>query len=106
MTRYKKIGIILILIGLCIPIIAFVFASGYNPKLGFWWSISHMNILLQEGSIKGNPGGSLGGGKVYDTSQIKFDVYLPYKYPFSLGIILVFSGFAIFFLAKSKKDEK
>lgn len=106
MTKYKRIGIFAILIGVCIPIISFAFANGYNPKLGFWWSISRMNVILwtheeiQKPSAADNPDPK---DEWVDINTVS--VVLPYKYPFSLGIILIFSGSSVLVLSKQKKYD-
>jgi hypothetical protein len=118
MTKYKKIGIILILIGICTPLISFVFASGYNPQLGFWWSVTRMNINLWQETVNAPetehrdifdrlaPERQKGFVPVEDLPDelkpktIDVTVRLPYKYPFSLGIILILGGFGLFALSK------
>jgi len=80
MSKYKKIGIILILVGICIPLISFVFAEGYSSS-GFWYSVGEMYI---------------------DTGETT----LPYKYLFSVGIISILTGIGFFVLAEPEKDEK
>jgi len=128
MTKFKRIGIILILIGVCIPLVSFVFATGYNPHFGFWWSVTRMNINLwqktviepeaQRGDVfdkitperkKGfvpleeapAPQGLTYLGETLPETLPETYVTLPYKYPFSLGIIFVLSGIGIFTLIYS-----
>ena len=105
MTKYKRIGIILILIGICIPLVAFVFSSGYNPKLGFLWSITKMNIYLWTQPAKPQtPPPGLDFDPYFEPHDIP--VVLPYKYTFGLGVIFVLSGIGFFVLSKPKKTEK
>src|SRR3989304_4050381 len=40
MSKGKRIGAILILIGICIPLISFVFVEAYDSRLGFWQSVT------------------------------------------------------------------
>lgn len=40
MSKGNRIGAILILIGICIPLISFVFVEDYDPRLGFWGSVT------------------------------------------------------------------
>lgn len=52
MVTYKKIGIILVLVGTCWFLISFVLISGYNPVLGFIYHLNYMTtreIVLKEG---------------------------------------------------------
>lgn len=48
MVRGKKIGVILILTGLCIPILAMLFTSNYYPSKGFIWNVKETEIILRE----------------------------------------------------------
>ncbi len=122
MNKYKRIGIILILIGVCIPLVAFIFAIGYEPKMGFWWSVPNMNIILWQKHLKlesSSVGSNIQKPMTYEEAidivppedlpiealRATF-VLLPYKFPFSLGIILLLSGIGLFVLAKPKKNEK
>ncbi len=103
MTKYKRIGIILILIGICIPLISFVFATGYNPHFGFWWSVTKMEIKLWHTSKS-----TLAPGwyDVDDARLVPHYVVLPYKYLFSLGIIFILVGICLFALSKSPQIER
>jgi len=39
--RGRKIGVVLILVGICIPILAMLFASGYNSRQDLIWNVQH-----------------------------------------------------------------
>ena len=99
MTKYKQIGIVLILIGFFLPLISFTFADGYNPRLGFWWSVPKMNVNLWK--TQNLPRPSPNNPNIVPAEdlpdELKPSVTLPFKYPFSLGIftILVGIGFAV-----------
>ena len=48
MTRGKKIGVVLMLSGLCIPILAMLFSSGYVSRQDLIWNAQHIEIILWE----------------------------------------------------------
>lgn len=114
MNKYRRIGIILILLGIFIILISSVFANGYNPVLGFWWSVSEMEITLWDKNIElTKHEKDLAAGKTmpltdYDRAIVEGgrqvrSVVLPYKYTFSLGLCLIFMGFAFLILTTPKK---
>lgn len=47
----KRIGIILILVGVASFFLSFLFARGYDPKVGFLGSIGHMEFVLRENPV-------------------------------------------------------
>lgn len=48
MSTTKKIGIILILIGICLPISLLGFASGYHSRVGIIGNIQDMEIVIRK----------------------------------------------------------
>ena len=79
MSTARKIGILLIIGGLLLPVIGLGFVSGYNPNLGFVGSIPRMRI-------------------VYKSYEYIPDKSIPYGVVFALGCVLVGvgTGFVIF----------
>jgi len=87
MGKAKKIGIVLILIGLCLPIVSFAFVSEYYLRGGS--TISDFLFLIPRMRM-GCPGGGPRG-------------VIPYRYIFAFGVVLVFTG--IGFIALSKRED-
>ncbi len=88
MSTARKIGILLILGGLLLPVIGLGFVKGYNPVLGFVGSLPRMEIIY---GSEPDPNRSLrdlleNGGMREKT--------IPYGYVFALGCILVCLGTA------------
>ncbi|MDP2682161.1 MAG: hypothetical protein Q8P28_05035, partial [Deltaproteobacteria bacterium] len=58
MSKGNRVGAILILIGICIPLISFVFVEDYNSRFGFWSSVTAtrggMHIKLWKRQNKSN----------------------------------------------------
>jgi hypothetical protein len=80
MIRNKKMGIILIVVGICFPLALLVFVSGYKDGAGF------INNLL---SLK----------IVVGISE-KLKIGIPYRFFLAFGVLLVFFGIRCFDLAK------
>ncbi len=53
MSRKRKCGIILIIIGLVLPMISFGLTDGYDPQLGLLWSIRNMEVVLVKDTYVG-----------------------------------------------------
>ena len=73
MTLITRIGLLVILLGIFIPLVAFPLTTGYNPVLGLLHSIPTMKVI----TMKASDGA---------------DYYIPYKCLVSFGLILIFSG--------------
>lgn len=115
MARGKKIGVVLILTGFCIPILAILFASQYNPRYGFIRYVQSAEIVLWKRIIPPfNP-----YMHVDDKNQntIKGDIFdeiikeeeiayvLPYRYCFGLGIILTTIGIGLFLISENVRGK-
>ena len=83
----NKIGIILIAIGICLPLILLVFVSGYKQGAGF---ISNLFAL-----------------KIVVSFSEKSCLGIPYRFILAVGIVLVFFGIRSFDMvrARSKRDS-
>lgn len=46
MGRGKKIGVVLILAGFCIPILATLFASGYRTGQDLIWNVQNTEVVI------------------------------------------------------------
>lgn len=91
MNQAKKIGIILLLVGSCLPFLAFPFVDNYSPHEGIMTNVQKMEIVLKEQKLMVSGGGL----KVQEKSAIQF------KYIFGLSVVLVLVGAG--FVALSKK---
>jgi hypothetical protein len=80
MTNNKKMGIILIVAGICFPLAMLAFVSGYKEGAGF------INNLL--------------GLKIMVNISEKLKVGIPYRFLLAFGVLLVFFGIRCFDLAK------
>lgn len=132
MHKGKKIGIILILVGLCLLLVSLAFISGYQQKLGLLGSISDMELVLKEGKWVDYPQGYTPPAaplpapvppddpfyerykeleKTYIdplrnfTPHYEKRIAIPYKYFFGLDIILIFLGIGIVIFSKSNKKN-
>jgi len=83
MNRNQKIGVILIIVGIGLPLLALAFVDYYLPEGGFIYNMQHfMDIDIELN-----------------------DTEIPYGYIFILGIILIGTGIGLIFLSKPKGDK-
>ena len=47
MSRERKISILTVLVGVLLPVASLGFAEGYNPRGGFIYSLSRMEIAIR-----------------------------------------------------------
>ncbi|GEM_PF-6126570 len=96
MTRAKKIGIILLLVGICLPTATLPFITEFHPKpdvcltSNFFGNMGNMIVAFggERATISGNAGAA--GSPL---------VAIPYKYLFALGVILTCVGIGIIVLS-------
>ncbi len=85
MTRNKKIGTVLIIIGICIPVILLSFVSEYKEGAGFIKNLLGLKIMV--------------------CLTEKFKIGIPYRFFLALGILLAFIGIRFFDKAKLTPDD-
>jgi hypothetical protein len=96
MDREKKLGIILILIGICIPLAAFPFVSGYSKDKGIVDIIYKSAIAIK----KEKQGGEESASPITldkPTRKVSFSNLTPKRIPFrfflAATLILLYMGF-------------
>jgi hypothetical protein len=100
----KKIGAILISIGIFIPLILSFFTRGYNHKAGLFLNIlDRMHFVIIEG--KYFPKYDYTGYSLIDLGHYEGRWTLPYKYALILGIITIFIGTILIILSKSDNNK-
>lgn len=88
----KKVGILLILIGLCIPIISLGFVSKYHPRRGLIGNLTKMELVIREDTPN----------SVYRILWKTYErVAIPYKYIFAFGTIFIFTGIGLIIVSKN-----
>jgi hypothetical protein len=88
MDAEKKQGIILIVIGICIPLIALPFVSGYAKDRGFIDNLYGIGIQLRKGSPEPQPGTqSLPATGNKGPKKIDWNTVMPEKIPFRLFLV-------------------
>ena len=97
MTKAKKIGIILIIVGFFIPSVLYPFTS-YSPE-----KIITKQLILERGGLGYKPRISdleiVLSGSFVDKDKIA----LPYHYVIAFGIVLIFIGISVVALAGREK---
>jgi hypothetical protein len=97
MDRQKKLGILFIVIGICIPLIALPFISGYEEDKGFFDNLYKVGIELRK-DTQGNAG-SQPSGNIENTKD-KFSRILsmitpkriPFRFFLAITLILLYVG--------------
>lgn len=102
MRKAKKIGIVLILVGLFLPTATLPFITEFHPQpdiclasnfFGNFW-----NMVVAFGTKQMNIAGT------YTEAMYSPLIAIPYKYLSALGINLICAGMAIIVLSWDKKD--
>jgi hypothetical protein len=48
MNKGKAFGILIIILGICLPVLPLPWATGYSPSLGVLWNITNVNVQFYE----------------------------------------------------------
>jgi hypothetical protein len=100
MTLSKKIGIILLLIGICLPTATLPFITEFKPvpelclTSNFFQNMGNMVVVLGQDHVS---------SQVSDVSGI---MAIPYRYLFSTGVILACIGCGTIVLSTGKSLSK
>lgn len=113
MDKRGKIGIIFILAGIFIPILALLFSSGYNPKADLIWNIKHTEIVIREQSgLIDNLGLFSSSNNALSKSIYvaweyvkKSRIAIPCRYVFGFGIILTAIGIGAVALSQKTRER-
>jgi uncharacterized membrane protein len=108
MNRKRKIGIVLILLGFCLPLVSFNYADGYKQNLGLIGNIVGVQPPPERPSF--NIGHKFLGEEKYKRELREYQ-YKPmyivifgqtilYKNVVALGIVLIFIGVGFVFLSR------
>jgi len=93
----KKLGILIIIIGLFIPLISLVFSEGYLKKRGFIGSLPRMEVVFQDEVAYWS--------KLRNKNVIlRRKVSYPYRNFLGGGLIIVFIGSLMSFLGSDEKE--
>lgn len=115
MRKCKKIGVILILIGLCLPTVTLPFISEFYPlpnvclTSNFFRNMGNMEIVLRpkqrtnSKDIPTIPSVLSPTEKKLEEIPYKPKIAIPYRYIFALGAILVFTGIGAIVLSRDEK---
>jgi hypothetical protein len=101
MSKTRKIGIVLLLFGLCLPSATLPFISEFHPlpevclTSNFFGNLGNMVIALgRETLIESDA-----------SNEINYATIIPYKYIFSSGVILAFAGIGFIVQSAGKKNS-
>ncbi|MBC8412448.1 hypothetical protein H8E50_02090 [bacterium] len=99
MTIIKKISLIIILIGICLPTASAPFITEFKPHPDLCLSSSFFTNLGTMMVVFGaSPAGASAG------TEIPW-ITIPYRYLFSIGVILVCTGLGIMVWTSKPKDN-
>jgi hypothetical protein len=110
MDRQRKFGLILILIGFCIPLMALPFLSGYSEEKGLYDNFYRVGIELRED--KQADAGSQPFAKLEreDRKGLDFSRLIPKRIPFRFflvpSLILFYLGFVKIAASRRKEESQ
>jgi hypothetical protein len=100
MNREKKIGIVLIVFGICFPLMLLPFVSGYENDKGIVQNLFNVGIMLK----KEKP---VTIGETPPSSLMKvIPGRLPYRFVLASGIFFIFTGIVKIDLSRRKDDDQ
>jgi hypothetical protein len=99
-NREKKIGIVLIVFGICFPLLLLPFVSGYGIDEGIIQNLLNVGIVLK----KEKP---LTGGETLPSPLMKIiPGRLPYRFIIASGIFLIFTGILKIDISRRKESDE
>ena len=115
MRLRQRIGIILMIVGIAIPVVLFGFTEGYDKDHGFFVSINRMKITIKETTFSCKEWDTLEmknistgetttvGDRYCKDKEIHEGTFLQYKHLFAIGIILIIVGLYTTLIRKEVK---
>lgn len=96
MNREKKIGIVLIIVGICLPLIFLPFLSGYDKDKGIIENFLKIGIVIK----KEKPASA---DKIAPSStKNSLPTRFPFRFILAFGVFLIFAGFVKIDLIKRR----
>ena len=100
MDREKKIGIALIVFGICLPLMLLPFVSGYEKDKGIIQNLLNVSVVLKKAK-------SVTGGETVSLPLTKIiPVRLPYRFVLASGIFFLFMGILKIDISRHKDGEQ
>lgn len=88
MDKRKKTGIIFIIVGICFPLLALPFVSGYSRDRSFWANLYKIGIPIREDahSMAGNePPARVDSSK---DNGSRYSILIPKRIPFRFFLVI------------------
>ncbi len=110
MNRNRKTGIILILIGVCIPLATLPFLSGYSKEKSFTDNLYSVGIqIAKEKPAATSSAGSVTNPGPTEKRKITWDDVMPkriqFRFILALAVILIFVGIVKVEGSRRKQDD-
>jgi hypothetical protein len=100
MDREKKIGITLVFLGICLPLILLPLVSGYEKDKGIIQNLFSVGIVLKNEK-------PLTGKETFPSSLMKIiPGRLPYRFVIASGIFFIFMGILKIDVSRRRDDDE
>jgi hypothetical protein len=100
MDREKKLGIGLMVFGICFALIFLPFISGYEKGKGTFQNFFNVGITLKKEKAASE-------GKTFPSALMRIlPVRLPYRFILAIGIFLIFAGIVKIDISRRKDSDK
>jgi hypothetical protein len=100
MDREKKIGVVLIIVGICFPLILLPFVSGYEKEKGIVQNLFNVRIMLKNEK-------PVIEKETFSSSLMKIiPRSLPYRFMLAIGIFFIFTGIVKIDLMRHKDGDQ
>ncbi len=108
LDRDKKKGIIIMMIGVCIPLISLCFTRGYNPEQNIVMNIYNLSIPIGQKAVEDSLGSEKEGpkGKVsFESLKKMIPRSIAFRFILALGVLMIFLGFVKLDATRQKARE-
>ena len=110
MDQQRKAGLILILIGICIPLITLPFLSGYSKDKGFFDNFYRVGIELRKDKTADSDSHPFERLERQESKGLDFSRLIPKRIPFRFflvpSLILFYLGFVKIDASRRKNDHQ